>query len=156
MNHTRILLPFITLSMLGAGSVLASDDLKAFPPAKDGYERKVIRLPEVPNPELYRVQLIPGKVVKADCNTRSLRAKVSEVTVQGWGYTYWTVGQIQPGPSTLMACPEAPSDKFVPVYNEQLIRYNAKLPLVVYIPKGSELHYKVWTAPEAAETATTE
>ncbi|WP_028456190.1 ecotin family protein [Chitinilyticum litopenaei] len=156
MTPTRTLLPLLALSMLGAGPALAGDALKPFPPAQAGFERKVIRLPEVANPELYRVQLIPGKVVKADCNTRGLRASISEVTVQGWGYTYWTVGPIQPGPSTLMACPEPASDRFVPVHHEQLIRYNPKLPLVVYIPQGSELRYKVWSAPESAATAHSE
>ncbi|WP_028448303.1 MULTISPECIES: serine protease inhibitor ecotin [Chitinibacter] len=147
----------VLAGVLAAGLItpaLAASDLQPFPPAKEGYVRKVIRLPEMQNPELYRVQLIPGQVIAADCNTRSLRAKIKEQTVQGWGYNYWTVGPVSAGPTTLMACPEgSKTERFVPVYNEQLIRYNAKLPLVVYVPEGVELQYRIWAAPEKAQVA---
>jgi ecotin len=27
-----------------------------------------------------------------------------------------------------------------------LIRYNSRLPIVVYVPEGVEVHYRIWTA----------
>ncbi|WP_410499942.1 serine protease inhibitor ecotin [Chitinibacter sp. S2-10] len=135
-----------------------ADPMKAFPPAEEGYQRIVIKLPSVKNPDLYRVQLIPGKVIDADCNTRGLRGEIDEETVKGWGYNYWKVEKVGPGPATMMACPAGTSSrKFVPVYSDDdLIRYNAKLPVVVYVPNDVELRYKIWRAPEQAKIGTVE
>lgn len=143
-------------ALTSALAMAEADPMKAFPPAQEGYQRVVIQLPKVKNPELYRVQLIPGQVMNADCNTRSLRGEIEEKTAEGWGYNYWVVENVGPGPSTMMACPPGSArKKFVPVYvgDDDLIRYNAKLPLVVYVPNQVELRYKIWSAPEQAMIA---
>ncbi|WP_348943736.1 serine protease inhibitor ecotin [Chitinibacter sp. FCG-7] len=150
-----------TLAMTALASMAAhaqSDPLKAFPAAEPGYQRIVIKLPPVKNPDLYRVQLIPGKVIDADCNTRGLRGEIDEETVKGWGYNYWKVEKVGPGPTTMMACPPGTSSrKFVPVYSDDdLIRYNSKLPVVVYVPNDVELRYKIWRAPEKAKVGSVE
>ncbi|WP_373974087.1 ecotin family protein [Chitinibacter sp. SCUT-21] len=143
------------VAALTSGTVLASPDpMKAFPEAEPGYQRVVIQLPQVKDPDLRRVQLIPGKVIEADCNTRGLRATIEEKTAAGWGYNYWVVGPVTTGPTTMMACPEGSAKKkFVPVYSETLLRYNPKLPLVVYVPNDIELRYKIWSAPTKAKVA---
>ena len=49
---------------------------------------------------------------------------------------------------TLMAGPpDAPKvDTFVPVrHGVGLLRYNSKLPLVVYVPEGVEVNYRLWS-----------
>lgn len=149
----------VCAAALGAMTSFAAqadvDHLQAFPAAEAGYQRVVIQLPKVKNPELYRVQLIPGQVIEADCNTRSLRGDIDKETVKGWGYDYWVVEDVGPGPTTMMACPAgSKTKKFVPVYSDDdLIRYNSKLPLVVYVPNDVELRYKIWQAPEKAKIA---
>jgi len=48
--------------------------------------------------------------------------------------------------------PDAPKVKrFVTLGGEPLlIRYNSRLPIVVYVPEGVEVRYRVWSAgPEA-------
>ncbi len=54
---------------------------------------------------------------------------------------------------TLMAIdPKAPKEnRFVPLGGEPyLIRYNSRLPIVVYAPEEVEVRYRVWSAePEA-------
>jgi ecotin len=49
---------------------------------------------------------------------------------------------------TLMAVdPQAPKVKrFIPLGGEPyLIRYNSRLPIVVYVPDGVEVRYRLWT-----------
>jgi ecotin len=56
---------------------------------------------------------------------------------------------------TLMAVdPDAPRvDRFVTLGGEPfLIRYNSRLPVVVYVPEGVEVRYRIWSAGPALET----
>jgi ecotin len=40
----------------------------------------------------------------------------------------------------------------VPLAGEPyLIRYNSRLPIVVYVPEGVEVHYRVWQAGQEIE-----
>ena len=136
-------------------SMAASDPMQAFPPAEAGFERKVIHLPQVDNPDLYRVQLLPGKMMEVDCNTRSMGGQLQKETAKGWGYDYWVLPEVKSGINTMMACsPNTPkTQKFVSIYSEELHRYNPRLPIVVYVPEGIELRYRIWSAKEASETA---
>ena len=137
-------------------SFAASDPMQAFPAAQDGFERKVIRLPKVENPELYRVQLLPGKMMEVDCNKARLGGSLKQETAKGWGYNYWVLEE-GPAASTMMACVDsAKRQEFVALYSEALYRYNAKLPMVVYLPKGYELRYRIWSAKDASKTAKSE
>ncbi len=50
---------------------------------------------------------------------------------------------------TLMAVdPKAPKvSRFVGLAGDPyLVRYNSRLPIVVYVPEGVEVRYRVWTA----------
>lgn len=52
---------------------------------------------------------------------------------------------------TLMAVdPKAPRvARFIPLGGEPyIIRYNSKLPIVIYLPEGAEVRYRIWTASE--------
>lgn len=125
----------------------AMDNLKPYPEAIDSLERYVIYLDKQADESLFDIELIAGKTMEVDCNRHRLMGQFSEETVQGWGYNYYvfeTEGQIM---STMMMCPAPKTKKFVS--GESLsVRYNSRLPLVVYLPKGYELKYKVWTAGE--------
>ncbi len=48
--------------------------------------------------------------------------------------------------------PNAPKvDRFVTLGGEPtLIRYNSRLPVVVYVPEGVEVRYRLWTASPTA------
>lgn len=150
-------LALIALSSALASSVFAAnqDPMKPFPAAEAGMVRKVIHLPEVKNPDLYRVQLLPGKVMDMDCNRARLSGTMTEKTAEGWGFNYWVVSDVGPGPSTMMACDPKmkKTQEFVAIYSEQLHRYNAKLPLVVYVPDGIELRYRIFKAKEKTSIA---
>jgi len=44
--------------------------------------------------------------------------------------------------------PKAPKvDRFIRLGGDPyLIRYNSRLPIVVYVPEGVEVHYRLWHA----------
>jgi ecotin len=55
---------------------------------------------------------------------------------------------------TLMAVdPNAPKvNRFITLGGEPfLIRYNSRLPIVVYVPKDVEVRYRIWSADSASK-----
>jgi ecotin len=131
------------------GLVMA-DDLKAFPPAGAGMQRHVIRVPAVDAPDERKVEVMVGKRLEVDCNRQRLSAQVERKVAQGWGYHYYEVSKLSGPVSTLMACPpgEARTEAFVQAATEELsaLRYNPRLPIVVYVPEGTEVRYRIWSA----------
>jgi len=150
----RIPLPTVLLFLSTALSAPAPDDLKAFPPAEKGMVRHVLHLPKQHDESVCKVELIVGKTVKLDAgNKYFFGGKIQAETIVGWGYTRYVVRQLGPMAGTMMAIdPDAPKvDRFVTVGGEPyLIRYNRRLPVVVYVPEGVEVRYRIWSAkPEA-------
>ena len=130
----------------------AADDMKAFPPAEEGMVRHVLQLPEKPDESLYQVELIAGQTVKLDEENQYFFAgKFEEETIGGWGYTRYLLKELGPMAGTRMAInPDAPKvDRFVSLGGEPyLVRYNSRLPIVVYAPKDVEVRYRIWSASE--------
>lgn len=125
----------------------AVNNLKPYPEKLDSLERYVIYLEQKADESLFEVELIAGKTMEVDCNRHGLMGRFQEEVVDGWGYNYYvfdTEGHIF---STMMMCPGPKTEKFVQA-ESQTARYNSRLPLVVYLPKGYELKYKIWTAGE--------
>ena len=129
--------------------------LKPFPAAAEGYQRHVIDLPAQSNEADYKVELIAGKTMEVDCNQRRLGGRWQEKTVQGWGYGYYELEKVGPAVSTLMACPDdSRRQAFVPVGGEpMLVRYNSRLPLVIYAPADVEVRYRIWSAAKDSNPA---
>ena len=126
----------------------AADNMKAFPPAEKGMTRHVLNLPEKDAEDLFKVELIVGKTVKTDgVNRHFFAGSVEEVNIEGWGYSRYLVQKLGPMAGTLMAGPPgAPKvDTFVSLGGEPyLVRYNSKLPIVIYTPEDCEVRYKIW------------
>ncbi|WP_415036010.1 serine protease inhibitor ecotin [Azonexus sp.] len=127
----------------------STSDLKPFPAPLAGEIRHVIELPPLADEDLRKVELIAGKTLEVDCNRHRLGGRWEEKTIEGWGYSYHRLDQVGPPMSTLMACPDNSRRKaFVAVGGEPLLlRYNSKLPLVVYVPQDVEVRYRIWSAP---------
>lgn len=57
----------------------------------------------------------------------------------------------------MMACPEdsKPQVKFVTANlgDAAMQRYNSRLPIVVYVPQGVEVKYRIWEAGEDIRSA---
>ncbi|MBM3966828.1 MAG: proteinase inhibitor I4 serpin [Planctomycetes bacterium] len=132
------------------------DNLKAYPVAENGMTRHVIHLNEMDHEDDYRVELLIGKTVELDeTNRYFFGGSVEEVIVEGWGFPKYVVKELGPMAGTLIGVdPTAPKVKrFVRLGGEsKLLRYNSKLPLVVYVPSGTEVRYRMWKAEkESAE-----
>jgi ecotin len=128
--------------------------MKAFPPAEAGMVRHVLQLPPQDDESTSRVELIVGKTVELDeRNSYFFGGRIEPENIEGWGFTRYLVTDLGPMAGTLMAVdPNAPKvARFVALGGEPyLVRYNSRLPVVVYVPEGAEVRYRVWTAgPEA-------
>lgn len=134
----------------------AVDNLKAFPLADEGMVRHVLQLPQLADESDSRVELIVGKIVEVDQGNRYFFAgKIEEETIEGWGFPRYMVSRLGPMAGTLMAIdPNLPKvSRFITLSGERyLIRYNSRLPVVVYVPEGVEVRYRVWSAGSEART----
>ena len=135
--------------------VLAADNMKAFPPPENGMVRYVLQLPQQDNESEFKVELLVGKTVQIDeKNQYFFGGKIQEKTIKGWGFPRYLVRELGPMAGTLMAVdPNAPRvSRFIRLGGEPyLIRYNSRLPIVVYVPKGVEVRYRIWSASSQAK-----
>lgn len=148
------------IAWVGAGALLMAadgaaaqggrpprDDLAAFPAPQRGQLRHVIRLQPERDENALRVGVVVGRTMMVDCNRQMLSSTLQERTAEGWGYSYFVVTQVGPAASTMMACPPNSRRRdFVRSADEPLLRYNSRLPLVIYAPSDVEVRYRIWRA----------
>jgi ecotin len=131
-------------------SLYAGDNMMAFPPAKKGMIRYVLQLPKQDDESAFKVELIVGKTALVDEKNRYFfGGKIEEETIKGWGFPRYIVSKLGPMAGTRMASdPNVPKvNRFVTLGGEPyLIRYNSRLPIVVYVPEGVEVRYRIWNA----------
>jgi ecotin len=150
----------LALGLLVLGGSAFGDEhpeLQAFPPAQEGMERFVIVLPHKERGEEddFLVELIVGKEMLTDgVNRVRLGNAIEPRTLEGWGYTYYEVSGSSATLSTLMAPPEgAPKVKAFVTAAPLQVRYNSRLPIVIYTPRGYEVRYRIWNASETTHPA---
>lgn len=132
-----------------------ASDLAAFPPARDGQTRHVIQLPAQRDEDALKVELIVGKTMKIDCNRHSFGGRLEQLTAEGWGYDYYVLDSLGAGVSTMMGCPPGSErEAFVRSSHQDLVRYNSRLPLVIYAPADVEVRYRIWRADAEQHPAT--
>ena len=158
MNAKRtFLLALSLLIFCGSASGDEHPELQAFPPAQEGMERFVIVLPHKERGEEdgFKVELTVGKEMLTDgVNQVRLGNAIEPRTLEGWGYTYYEVTGTSETISTLMAPPEgAPKRKTFVTAAPLHVRYNSRLPIVVYAPNGYEVRYRIWSASETTHKA---
>lgn len=131
----------------------AAKMLKSFPKKMENYDRYVIYLPKLDNEEELRLEVIAGVTKEVDCNTHWLMGDFDDQEVEGMGYEYLVFESDGNVASTRMACPDGKlTEKFIAAEGN-FGRYNSQLPLVVFVPSGLEVKYKVWKAHGTHEVA---
>jgi ecotin len=141
-------------------------DLAPYPRPAAGELRWVIQLPGVlpptadprlsSSPSDWRVQLIAGREVEADCNQQAFRGRFRASQVKALGVSVYRVSAVGPMVTTRMACPpgEAKRRVFVPMGSKPfVVPYDASRPIVVFTPKDLQLRWRLWKAERVQQTA---
>ena len=155
-NKTTPLALAASLAFSAFTTAAEHKNLKAFPAADDGMERHVIVLPHKERGEenAFKVELIAGKQMMTDgVNSMRLGANIEAKPLKGWGFTYYEVAKFGPAASTLIGVPpNTPKVKKFVSGSPLLIRYNSRIPIVIYTPKGGEVRYRIWKADAKFDT----
>ncbi len=163
-----LLFPALALCLSLAGVPGRADDAapspeaiqnleKAYPPAAAGRVRHVILLPAMEGEEEnLKVEIVAGRTIDTDgVNRYRLGGEFREKDIPGWGFSFFEVDALS-GPVSTRIAPlagAATERRFV-AGPSVLVRYNSRLPLVVYAPEGVEVRSRVWRAdgePRPAE-----
>ncbi len=155
MIRTLVITIVLFLCVVSAGD--AADNIKAFPPAEEGMVRYVVALPKQADESAFKVELIVGRMVEVDeWNRYFFGGKIETETIKGWGFPLYRVRALGPMAGTLMAVdPDAPKvNRFITLgVDPYIIRYNSRVPIVVYVPEGAEVRYRIWTAGAEVKVA---
>jgi ecotin len=145
---------FLLSASIGVTSVFAGqkmNDLHPYPVPEEGMVRMVFRLPMLEKEADRKVEIIVGKTLQVDCNRTWYHGDLESQTAEGWGFPYWVLRKITGPASTMIACPpgEAGSEKFTQVRGDGFVlRYNSKLPVVIFVPEDFSVQYRIWAASE--------
>ena len=144
-------------------------DLNDYPQPIAGQQRWVIQLPGLlakrPDPVLstnavdWRVQLIVGRTIQLDCNQHHLAGqglRMERLQGSEQRMLYSVAGAVKVM-STRMVCPpdEPMHESFLVLGSKPyLVPYNASFPIVVDVPGGLEVRWRLWKAEITQREAT--
>ena len=153
MCRLLLFVPFLLVAACAAA--MPEQDLEPWPSADAGETRYVIRLPELEDESGRRVELRIGKDLEIDCNRHWFGGKLERDVIAGWGYPMYRLVDVAGPASSMMACPEQEKRvAFVAVnLDDAFVRYNSKLPIVVYVPEGFVVRYRIWSADDIMQDA---
>lgn len=121
-----------------------------FPPPAEGMVRYILELPKLDDELSVRVELMVGRTIQVEEQNRYAYAgRLVQEPLDGWPYPCFVVRELGP----LAATREEPHpgagrvSRFVSLGDEPyLIRYNSRLPILIYVPQGAEVRYRLWNA----------
>jgi len=150
MKILSFLVAFITLSIQAmAQQVITKQDLSIFPKPEAGYKKVIIEVPHSDKDDQKKIEFSVGKWMEVDgCNYFNLHGTLETKDLQGWGYNYYvfkTNGQVT---STMIGCPDAAKRNLFVTAQPEMVRYNGKLPIVVYVPEGYDVQFKIYKAED--------
>ncbi|VVP69142.1 Ecotin [Pseudomonas fluorescens] len=148
----------IVAALSGVAHAATLEDVAPFPKADSGFTRQVIHLAPQTREDDFQVEILAGKTLSVDCNRQRLGGILEEKNLEGWGYPFYRLEKVIGPMSTQMACPDGKRRQdFVPVVGDGfMLRYNSKLPIVLYAPEDVEVRYRIWSASSKVDKAVSE
>jgi ecotin len=146
MRHYPVLsvVAFASLSVPATGLAQRASDIAMFPLAERGMQRVVIRMPPRRDEMNWRVEFFAGREMRVDCNRTSLGQNMASRELTGWGYNFWVVDGTRRGMSTMMGCPPGSDHLDFVSGLPNTEPYNSRLPIVIYVPIGFQVRYRMW------------
>jgi len=125
--------------------------------AKEGQTRYMIELTQKDDVDNYEVELIVGKNVEVDnCNQFHFMGTLEKKSLQGWGYDYYVANPTVIVGTKRACLNDKKVKKSIQMYDRKnmRLRYNTKLPIVVYVPNDFTVSYILWKKEKKIYQAT--
>ncbi len=123
-------------------------DISMFPETEKDRVQWRIDVPQKENENDYKISLHVGKEMTVDCNNHFLGGEIIEHNLEGWGYNYYTFETKGEVASTLMGCAPNSEKRMRVEAPEKTVRYNSRMPIILYAPEGYEVEFSIWEKGE--------
>ncbi|MBH1960139.1 MAG: ecotin family protein [Flavobacteriia bacterium] len=147
LHKCTFILSTILLSGAVYGQTVAKVDTGVFPKAEKNQKKVVIEVPHSSEDNNKKIEIFVGKNMETDkCNRYSLTGIFTSKDLKGWGYNYLVFNSNGNAVSTMMGCAEKGTrNQFVHAAG-YLMDYNGRIPVVLYVPEGFDVKYKIYKA----------